>query len=207
MFQRSLLLTPIMLLSFAAHGQERSTDPLGPLTQCVNRDGFHYEKRDRLLATATARNVPTSRGTLSVSTADGYRLMVYRRSSAPLVNLKLERSAQGRFAEDRLAITAQMQDLGTSLKPSRQVTLESSTRQGIEVLALNTPADDQANGVISMYTLFDAASGTVATAYLLNQRKEVREYASEAEYAGLREQFIGVLLDCLAAPLAGTAQP
>jgi len=207
MFQRSLLLIPILLLSFAAQGQERSNDPLGPLTRCVNRDGFHYEKRDRRPATATARSVPSARGDLSVSTADGYRLMVYRQSSSPLVNLKLERSAQGRFAEDQLAITAQMQYLSTTLKTARPVALESRTRQGIDILALNLPADDQASGVISMYTLFDAASGTVATAYLLNQRKEVREYASEAEYVVLREQFIGVLLDCLATSSRSTIQP
>jgi hypothetical protein len=114
-----------------------------------------------------------------------------------LVNLKLERSAEGRFAADRAAIVAQMEKMAASTKAPHQVALETSMRNGIEVLALNNPSIDHSSGVISLYTLMDARSGTVATAYVLNQRAEIREYANDSDYSALRDRFIGVVSDCM----------
>lgn len=191
---------PVLLISLCtrANAQERTTDPLAPVTQCVNSDGFHYETKDRLAATARSRTVKTSSGPKEVSTADGYRLMIYRKSSSPLVNLKLERSAEGRFANDRLLIIDQMKELAAGTKPPYQASLETSMKNGIEVLAVNNTDIEHVSGVISLYSLLDAANGNVATAYVLNQRPEVREFATNAEYAGLRDRFIRLLSDCMA---------
>lgn len=150
--------------------------------------------------TARFRMIKLSSGPVHVSTADGYRLMIYRKSSSPLVNLKIERSAEGRFAEDRRSIIDQMKEIAAGTKPPDQIDLETSTQKGIELLAINNRDIDNVSGVISMYTLLDAANGNVATVYLLNQRPEVREYASNAEYAELRDRFIGLLSDCMARP-------
>lgn len=197
MNQRTLVLIPLLAFALGANAQERATDPLGPVAKCVNSDGFHYQTKDRLPVTSTSRPVVTSKGQIAVSTADGYRLMVYRKSSAPLVNLKIERSAQGRFADDRLVLIDQMKELAASSKSPNQVSLDTSMQNGIEVLAMNNPDIDHVSGVISLYTLLDAAHDTVATAYVLNQRPEVREYASNAEYAALRDRFIALLSDCM----------
>lgn len=56
-------------------------------------------------------------GERPVSTADGYRLMLFRRSRLPLVNLKIERSAAGQFAADRETIVAYMQEMSASSRP------------------------------------------------------------------------------------------
>ncbi|MYN44685.1 hypothetical protein GTP23_06295 [Pseudoduganella sp. FT93W] len=204
---RYLLLFFSLLVSVATcAAQERADDPLRPLTECVNRDGFQSRQRDRLPVSATGRMVSTRQGELSVSTADGYRLMMFRNSSAPLVNLKLERSFRGRFADDRVAIMTQVQDIAAASKAPHLLVLERSTQQGIEILGLNFAVFGQASGVISHYTLFDERSGTIATAYLLNQRQEVRDFANEAEYLALREQFIGLLAGCLATAAQVPAQ-
>ncbi|MFC0168647.1 hypothetical protein ACFFKC_11205 [Pseudoduganella danionis] len=202
-----LLLFSLLASTAACAAQERSDDPLAPLTECVNRDGFQFRQRDRLPVSATGRMVSTRQGELSVSTADGYRLMMFRRSNAPLVNLKLERSFRGRFADDRAAITTQVQDIAAASKAPHQIVLDRSTQQGIEILGLNFAEFGQASGVISHYTLFDERSGTIATAYLLNQRPEVREFANEAEYLALREQFITLLAGCLATAGQASGQP
>lgn len=203
MINRRLLLIPALMVMLTANAQERSSDPLGPITECIQRDGFRYQKKDRLPVAARFRSVNTSAGPVQVSTADGYRLMLYRKSSSPLVNLKLERSADARFAADRAAITAQLTAMAAATKPPHQVRLETSALNGVEVLALNNPGIERAPGIISMYTLMDAASGTVATAYLLNQRPEIREYATDAEYAALRDRFIGLLSACMGTPNKG----
>jgi len=73
------------------------------------------------------------------------------------VNLKIERSAAGRFAADRETIVAQMQQMSATSKPPHLVPLETDTRQGVEVLGLNNPNSTQSSGVISLYTLLDPA--------------------------------------------------
>jgi len=200
MFKRYFILVSVFLVAIGAAAQDRPSDPLNSLTMCVNDMGFHFDRKDRLPIGTTFRMVNSSAGQSRVSTADGYRLMMYRKSSSPLVNLKLERSADGQFNADRDVIIAQMKAIASQTKPPNQVNLEISMRDGIEILALNNPSIDHSPGVISFYTLFDARSNTVATAYLLNQRPEIREYSNDVEYAVLRNQFIDLLINCLSHP-------
>lgn len=180
MIKHKLLFILISVLALKAYAQEARPDLLGPLAQCVNSDGFHDERKDRLPSTTTFRTIKLAEGPAKVSTVDGYRLMVYRKSSSPLVNLKIEQSAKERFADDRALITKQMQEIAADSKPPHQITLETRARNGIEILALNNPID-QAVGVASFYTLMEASTGTVATAYILTQKLDARDYSSDEE--------------------------
>ena len=200
MKHRHLLAIPALLAALVAQAQDRTADPLGPLAQCINRSEFHFRQQDRLPAHVTTRSVKLATGEGRVSVADGYRLMLFHKGSLPFVNLKIERSADGRFAADRETIVAQMQQMSANSKPPQLVPLETDTRQGVEVLALNNPYITRSSGVISLYTLLHAASGTVATAYLLNQPADKREFATDAQYQALRDQFIAALTSCMADP-------
>lgn len=190
----------MLLAAQGAHAQDRTTDPLAPLAQCINRSQFQFKTQDRLPASATTRVVKMAAGERRVSTADGYRLMLFRKSSLPLANLKIERSAEGHFAADRETILAQMQEMSASSKPPHQVPLETDARQGVEVLGLNNAGIAETPGIISFYTLLHAASGTVASAYVLNQPADRRDFATDAQYQALRDQFIASLANCLADP-------
>lgn len=200
MKHRYLLAIPALLAALGTQAQERTTDPLAPLAQCINRSEFKFKGQDRLPAGATTRSVKLTTGEGQVSTADGYRLMLFRKSSLPFVNLKIERSAAGRFAADRETIVAQMQQMSANSKPPHLVPLETDTRQGVEVLGLNNASIAQAQGIISLYSLLHAASGTVATAYLLNQPADPRDFATDAQYQALRDQFLASLVSCMADP-------
>ncbi|MEG0886071.1 MAG: hypothetical protein RSH52_33030, partial [Janthinobacterium sp.] len=101
MKHRHLLALPMLVAALAAQAQDRTADPLGPLAQCINRSQFQFKTQDRLPASASTRVVKMAAGERRVSTADGYRLMLFRKSSLPLANLKIERSAEGQFAADR----------------------------------------------------------------------------------------------------------
>lgn len=197
---RRLLAIPLCFLFLGAQAQDRATDPLGPLTQCIGRSQFQFKKLDRLPARLTTRDVQTRAGMMQVSTVDGYRLILYRQSVEPLVNLKIERSAEGKFAADHQVLSTQMQELTVNSKTGQVVPLELGMRHGVEVLGLNSPSPAQASGVISLYTLMHAASGTVASIYMLGQPPASREFATDAEYQAIREQFIDVLAACMAAP-------
>lgn len=119
MKKRNLLLIPILAFTLNANAQERTTDPLEPLeplAQCINSDGFNYESKDRRPVAGPSRIVNPSKGAVQVPAIDGCRLMVYRKSSAPLVNLKIEMSAHEKFADDRQVIIAQMTEMAASSK-------------------------------------------------------------------------------------------
>ena len=190
----------MLVAALAAQAQDRTADPLGPLAQCINRSQFQFKTQDRLPASATTRVVKMKAEERRVSTADGYRLMLFRKSSLPFVNLKIERSAAGQFASDRETIVAQMQEMSAGSKPPHQVPLETDARDGVEVLGLNQASIAQAQGIISLYTLLHAASGTVATAYLLNQSADPRDFVTDAQYQTLRTQLIATLASCMADP-------
>ncbi|MDN2696320.1 hypothetical protein O0882_08330 [Janthinobacterium sp. SUN073] len=200
MKHRHLLAIPALLAALGAQAQDRAADPLAPLAQCINRSEFKFKTQDRLPAGATTRVVKLATGEGQVSTADGYRLMLFRKSSLPFVNLKIERSAAGSFAADRETIVTQMQQMSANSKPPQHVPLETDTRQGVEVLGLNNASIAQAQGIISLYSLLHAASGTVATAYLLNQPADPRDFATDAQYQALRDQFLASLVSCMADP-------
>lgn len=198
MMHRHLLVLSMLVAALGAQAQDRTSDPLGPLAQCINRSEFQFRQQDRLPAHVTTRSVKLATGQGQVSVADGYRLMLFHKGSLPFVNLKIERNAEGRFAADRDTIVAQMQQMSSNSKPPQLVPLETDTRQGVEVLGLNNPKITQSSGVISVYTLLQPASGTVATAYLLNQPVDKREFATDAQYQALRDRFLAALLSCMA---------
>ncbi|MGK5064941.1 hypothetical protein [Janthinobacterium sp. LB3P112] len=198
MKHRQLLAIPLLAAALATQAQERTGDPLAPLAQCIHRSEFQFRQQDRLPAHVTTRSVKLATGEGQISVADGYRLMLFHKGSLPFVNLKIERSAEGRFAADRDTIVAQMQQMSANSKPPQLVPLETDTRQGVEVLGLNNPKITQSSGVISLYTLLHAASGTVASAYLLNQPADKREFATDAQYQALRDQFLASLVACMA---------
>lgn len=200
MNHRHLLAIPVLLATLGVHAQDRTADPLAPLAQCINRSQFQFRTQDRLPAGATTRIVKMAAGDRQISTADGYRLMLFRKSSLPFVNLKIERSAEGQFAADRDTIVAQMREMAARGKLPQQLPLETDTRDGVEVLGLNNASIAQAQGIISLYTLLHAASGTVATAYLLNQPADPRDFATDAQYQTLRTQLIASLVSCMADP-------
>lgn len=188
----TLCFTLGLTISGVCSAQDRAGDPLQGLTHCFDSGEFHVASRDRLPAQVTMRTVDTAQGPAQVSTADGYRLMLYRQSKEPLVNLKIERSAPDHFTADRTAVLAQMDKIAADSKGSSPV--ERTTQGAIDIAGMNA----RGNAVISFYTLFDAATGTIATVYILNQSAQARDYASAADYLALRDRFISALGACMA---------
>lgn len=191
--QKPTMLFLALGMAFAAPASH--ADALTGISHCFDKGEFHANSRDHRTAGSPWRDVRTANGPARVSVVDGYRLMVYRDSTEPLVNLKLERSADGQFAADRAAIASQM----AAASAKSAVRVENSTREGIDIVAINNPALGTP-GVISMVTLFDAATATIATAYILNQAPAVREYKDQAAYDALRDRFVTALAVCMAHP-------
>jgi hypothetical protein len=180
----------------AACAQDSPPDPLRPLTTCAFGQDLRPESVDRWPAGTPWRSVKTSTGTMQVSVADGYRMLLAFPDTAPFVNLKLERSQPGRLAADRTAILAQMTSFaatpGAKVAPFKVV-----ERNGVEIMALNNPALGGGD-VISIYTLISEKTNVIATAYLLDQKQERRKFKNYEQYQALRDDFIFALAVCMA---------
>ena len=173
-----------------------SPDSLRPLVNCPFGKQLQALSVDRRSGTAPWRAVATSFGSLRVSSVDGYRVMLGQPGGAPIVNLKLEKSAPGKLADDRTAILAQMTSFAA--RPNAPVTpFKVVTRNGIEVMMLEDVRLDR-SGPVGIYTLVSEKANVVATAYLLNQRADRRGYKNAQEYTALRDEFIGALSSCMA---------
>ena len=184
------------LAAAPGRSQDRPGDALQHLSHCFDTGEFHARSRDHRTAGNAWRDVQTATGTARISVADGYRLMLYRDTTEPLVNLKIERSADGKFDADRDVVMRQLARLAGATKAPHQVAVETGTTDGVDVAALHNRVGTP--GVVSLVTLFDAATGTIATAYILNQAPATRDYADQAGYDALRERFVGALAVCMA---------
>ncbi|GAB2871604.1 hypothetical protein GCM10027277_46080 [Pseudoduganella ginsengisoli] len=179
-----------------AIAQERTGDPLGGLAHCFDNSEFRVTSSARLPAAKQFREVQTRDGAARISTVDGYRLMLHKDSKAPLVNLKVEKSADGQFQQDRDAVLAYM-ELFSDSRSEGANPLEVTRQDGVEVMALNQPGID-GGGPLSFYSFAHQASGVIGTAYILAQPAAMREFHTYAEYASLRDRFVGKLVSCMA---------
>jgi hypothetical protein len=192
----ALMATGTVIAMAPAVAQERASDPLRGLAHCFDDGEFRVASSARLPASKQFREVQTRNGAAKVSTVDGYRLMLHKDSQAPLVNLKVEKSADGQFEQDRAAVLAYM-ELFSDTRGEGAKPLEVTRQDGVEVMALNQPGID-GGGPLSFYSFTHQASGVIGTAYILSQPASVREFRNYAEYSSLRDRFVGKLVHCMA---------
>ncbi|RFP10886.1 hypothetical protein D0T23_23085 [Duganella sp. BJB475] len=176
-----------MVLMSAASAQQRDTDPLAPLTKCFDGTWFRVGSTDRLPATTKWRTVEGPDGRAKVSMDDGYRLMLYTDGPKPVVNLKIERAALGRIAEDRAAIVAQMQYL-VEHNPVNSTAFSSEELGSLEHLTVRKTSRD-GSGIANIETLIQQRTGTVATAYLID--------TNSPGFDALRTDFLAMLAACM----------
>ena len=150
---------------------------------------------DRAPDLPMARPVETASGTKRVSVADGYRLMLAFPDLDPFVNLKIERSIDGRYASDKQTVLDQMQHMATN-SHGTVVKLERHVERGIDIAALNNPS--LAGSIISFYSLFNDKKGVILTAHILNQLPERRSFQNMEQYRVQRDRLVGDLVSCLA---------
>lgn len=184
----------------AAAGSDRASDKLKPIADCVQAGGLRTLELTRLPESSTARPVEVHRGKkpLVVTTADGYRLLLATPNGQPFVNLKLESSPAGDFAQNRRAIEAQMRALSDRRLPQAEP-LAVSRAGDVEIFALHQP-ELTAPGPLSFYTFFNERSDTIATAYVLNQHPSSRAFRSMAEFNEQQRVFVEALIACLSKP-------
>ena len=179
----------------------RQSDPLRAYTTCRFDDGLEAVSVKRLPPGVQQRSVNTKSGRMPVSMADGYRVMLAYPNTDYFVNLKVEASASGRFAEDKKAIIEQMK-LMSSQTQGEALPLEHTQMNGLDIFALNNPTL-LGGGPISFYSLFDDQRGVVITAYILNQTPERRKFQSITEYRKLRDTFLSKYASCITADRIG----
>ena len=150
---------------------------------------------DRAPHLPMARPVETPSGTKRVSVADGYRVILAFPNTDPFVNLKIEVSVPGLYAEDKGVVLEEMKAMVAS-SGDPNVRLERSTRSGVAIASLNRQTLE--GGVIGVYSLFDDAESMIVTVYVLNQLPERRAYQDMDGYKKLRDTFLAEYIQCMA---------
>ena len=174
----------------------RQPSRLVPYTRCSFSGGLVPVAIDRAPNLPMARPADSPNGTRRVSVADAYRVILAFPNTDPFVNLKIEVSVTGRYSEDKRAVLEQMQDFAASAK-GVTVSLERSTRNGVDIAGLNNPTIDSSQ--VSLYSLFDDKETLIVTAYILNQDPERRAFKDLAAYKKLRDAFLQEYVQCMAA--------
>jgi membrane associated rhomboid family serine protease len=162
-------------------------DPLKVYTVCTFSDDLALIGVAR---TPGDRQVDTKDGPARVSRYDGYSLTFAYPNTDAFVNLRVDLSRPGEFANDRRAIAAAMER--ASQPPATSVTPVGI--QGVNGYALKAPAN---RGVIDWYSLFDEPRSITLTAYFLGQRPGRQRFRTDAEYATLRDRFLQTYLACI----------
>ena len=185
--KRTLFALLSLVVMSAASAQQRTTDPLGPLTRCFDGTWFRVGSTDRLPATTKWRTVDGPDGGAKVSMDDGYRVMLYTDGPKPVVNLKIERAAPGRIAEDRAAIVAQMKHM-VERNPVNSAAFSSEELGSLEHLTVRKTSRD-GSGIANIETLIQQRTSTVATAYLID--------TNSPSFDALRTDFLALLSACI----------
>jgi len=193
-----ILASPFLATPSLAQLLDPSDQPsrLVPYTSCTLSGGLAPISVDRAPHLPMARPVETPSGTKRVSVADGYRVMLAFPNTDPFVNLKIEVSVAGRYAEDKGVVLEQMQAMAAD-SGDPNVRLERSVRNGVDIASLNRSALE--GGVIGIYSLFDDAESMIVTAYVLNQLPGRRAYKDMDGYKKLRDAFLQEYIKCMAA--------
>jgi hypothetical protein len=184
----------LALLGSVAGAAPAQDDPLRPVLACSFSGGLRAQSVTHGKEAAPQRTVSTSSGPMTVSVADSYRVQLAFPGSDPFATLKLERSVPGRIEEDRTAILAQLTSFAA--KPNAPP-LKVVPARGVQVMGMDQPALLPASGVLGMYTLIAPPRAVVASVYLLQHTPGHNEYADYAQYAGLRDRFLGELATCM----------
>jgi len=185
-------------------------DSLRPLTRCGFADGLRTVGADRTPADIHERYVMTARGAQAVSLADGYRVMLAYPGSDFFANLKVERSEDARYPDDKRAVVAHMEYMATrsSEWAGVSVPLEHRTHKGLDLYSIDWHTIDfyipnnpvtLGGGPIGTYVLFEDARRLIVTVYFLNQRPERRRFQTIEEYRVLRDRFLESYTTCLGA--------
>lgn len=179
----------------AASNAERISDPLAPIVACVSNGALKITDIARLPQSTGSRIVQTSDGKRSVTTIDGYRMMLYTQQKKPLVNLKIELSAPESASSDWDAVHAQMQVIAER-GPRGPINLQRSLHGDTEILQLHR-SEQSLNGPASLYSIFVPAKGIIVTMYLFNQDSAGQTFSNFADYVRQRDSTVGAVMECL----------
>ena len=187
---------------------QQRVDSLRHLTRCAFADDLRSVAADRTPAEIQERQVVTASGVRAVSLADGYRVMLTYPASDFFANLKVERSQDSRYADDKNAVVANMEFLAnqSSKEAGAVVPLEHRTHKGLDLYSVDFPTIDfyiannpptLGGGPIGTYVLFDDGRRLIVTVYFLNQRPERRRFQTIEDYRVLRDRFLDSYAKCL----------
>jgi hypothetical protein len=182
-------------LSCAALGQASPKVP-ARFDTCTFPDGLMIVAEDELPAANTTRSVNTASGRKQIEMLTGKRIGFAYPDTDFFANVKVEILPAPSWATEKADLKASLDYLAASSpgvmpSPKSGTTINGWEFSGIERTKLE-------GGVVGSYLLFNDATQTVVTVYLLNQDPDRRKYQSLDEFKSLRDSFLATYTRCVA---------
>lgn len=177
---------------FSAQGQS-GPDLFVAYSGCSLADGLSVVETAPLAPSVTSRTVKTVLGTEQVPLVAGRRVMFAYPGEDFYANVKVELLPAPGYEQTKKALIANFEYLLASGDNSRNYALKPHLN-GFDIQGLDRSKRE--GGVLGVYLLFDDATHTVLTIYMLNQEPPHR-FRTMEEYATLRDAFLSGYTGCI----------
>jgi hypothetical protein len=135
------------------------------------------------------RKLPTDRGELDITIADGYRILYLNKKHAPFVNLKVELSAPENYEADKRIVLDNLKYLNANSAGMESKDLLELSYNGYKIYGLSR-AGIENGSTLGTFVMFPG-DNTIVYFYFNNLKPGYRTFENVDEYKSLRNDFIG----------------
>lgn len=164
------------------------------LTHCFDRTKIHAELRDHGTANGKSRQVGIVDGVAQLAVSDGYELWFNTAANTRVIaKLLLEQVPLDQVDANKKTMRANLVYIARN---GGRVQLSARKVGGLDVLALDRTQVGP-DHIVSMYAVFDDASGVMATVKMLGQDLHHPSFQSIEEWQSFRAGLLGRLGACM----------
>ena len=134
------------------------------------------------------RIVPTSKGNVEITRADGYRILYKNEKMAPFVNLKVELSKDKFYEKDQKNLIENLKYMNSNSEGMESKNLNELEFNGYKIYGLSR-GTIESGSTLGTFVMFPG-NGIVVYFYFNNLKPEYRNFESVDDYKTQRDKFL-----------------
>lgn len=207
-FARALPCSLLFAVFAAPHLlQAQTAPPFAAYNDCKFEDGLTVTELTHVPSGVQGRTVNTLNGPKPVPLVAAEHLSFSYPSAGIFATVRVEQMPTGSFEEGKKALLDNFDAILASGDDSaRNMSYALRPRlNGFEVYGLDRRRLE--GNTLGIYLLFDNRTHVVASVYFLNNDVSQKKFATMAQWAALRDEFLAAYTGCVHAPRAATPSP
>ena len=151
-------------------------------------NGLTAQAANRLPETSEkARVVKTSKGEVTITRTDGYRVLYNNNKNAPFVNLKVELSEHKAYPTDTIGLVENLKYLNSASQGMETKEIIELTFNGYKIYGLSRNSIEKSS-ILGTFIIFPG--NTTVYVYFNNMTPEFRNFESVDDYKKQRDRFM-----------------